>query len=134
MNEHKTETIYRKVGRKYVPIAAQWYELDGDRMKTGTFRLTYAYEDGARRYEYDVTPATAPAVAAMMIAKREMAEAIQEASRMHPVTSRKYTKSELATIQEFRERMGGMLPTHWTGNTADQIADAAIKAVEEFRP
>ena len=45
----KTETLYKKVGRKYVPVSAHWAEDNRmDSMKVGTFRLTYAYADGAR--------------------------------------------------------------------------------------
>lgn len=131
----KTETLYKKVGRKYLPVAARWYEdHNADEMKAGTFRLTYAYKDGGQRYEYDVTPATAPTVAAMMIAKNAMCDAIHEASKMRPSGNVPYTKKQQALIAKFREDMGGMMPTHWTANTSYEIANAAIKAVFEFKP
>ncbi len=135
MTEKPTETLYKKVGRRYVPVAAKWYEDDRcDQMKTGAFRLTYAYNDGGRRYEYDVTPATAPVVAAMMIARVAIEEAITKASRMEPMSLRNYTKKQKAIIDEFREKMGGMLPTYWTAKSAYKISEAAIKAVQEFKP
>jgi hypothetical protein len=131
----KTETLYKKVGRKYVPVAAQWYEHSRqDQMKVGTFRLTYAYESGAKRYEYDVTPATAPMVAAAMIAKDAMVEAIQEASAMRPSVPKPYTKKQLAAIERFKVEMGGMLPGWWHSAMPHEIADAAIKAVLEWKP
>lgn len=132
MKEHKTETLYRKVGRKYIPVAARWYE-DGDQMAVGTFRLTYAYKDGGRRYEYDVTPDTAGAVAALMIARQAMEGAIHDAAKMRPI-SRPYTLREKELIAQFRMDMGGMMPSYWNEQTAWEISEAAVKAVREFRP
>jgi hypothetical protein len=102
-------------------------------MAVGTFRLTYAYGDGGKRYEYAVTPDTAAAVAAMTIAKKAMEVAIAEAAKMMP-SGGLYSKKELATIKEFRERMGGMFPSWWHQASAHDIADAAINAVQGFMP
>lgn len=131
-----TEPLFRKVGRKYVPVSANWGEYNyRDTMAVETFRLVYAYSDGGRRYEYDVTPATAPAAAAMMIARKAMEEAIGEASKMRPMGGLKpYTKKQQALIAKFREDMGGFYPSHWTQNSAHEISQAAIKAVLEFKP
>lgn len=135
MTEKKTTPLYEKHGRKYVPVRAYWHEDHNvDQMKAGTFRLVYAYTDGGRRYEYEVTAATLPAVAAMLIAKDAMVNAIREASKMRPNTSLPYTKRQQAAIARFREEMGGMYPTYWTENSPDEIADAAINAVMEFKP
>ena len=129
------ETLYKKVGRKYVPVVAQWYEgSDKDQLNTGTFRLTYAYRDGGRRYEYDVTPATAPMVAAMMIAREAMESAIRHASKMRPITAQAYTKRQQALIAKFREDMGSIYPSWWIEGSAFDISEAAMKAVLEFKP
>lgn len=134
MKTNETETLYRKVGRKYVPVAARWYEDRGiDQMKAGTFRLTYAYTDGGRRYEYDVTPATAPMVAAMMVARRAIEETILDKARSRPDMTQ-YTKGQKKLIEKFRDDMGGMYPTWWYQAGPADIADAAMKAVMEFRP
>jgi hypothetical protein len=134
--EKKTETLYKKVGRKYVPVHARWYEdNNSDQMKVGTFRLAYAYQDGGRMYEYDVTPATAPMVAAMMIAKKSMENAVHEASKMHPVESTKqYSKRQKEAIDRFKIDMGGMMPLWWTSKSSYEISNAAIKAVLEYKP
>ena len=130
-----TEPLFRKVGRKYVPVSANWGEYNyRDTMAVETFRLVYAYSDGGRRYEYDVTPATAPAAAAMLIAKQAMCDAIRELSRMRPNTTTQYTKKQLAIIEQFRKDMGGMYPSWWTENSDYIIANAAIKAVTEYQP
>ena len=132
----KTETLYKKVGRKYVPVSAHWAEDNRmNSMRVGTFRLTYAYSDGGCRYEYEVTPATAPAAAAMMIAKQAMCEAIREASKTRPQGGIiKFNKKQIALIKKFREDMGHMYPSWWSEAFPDEVADAAIKAVLEFRP
>jgi hypothetical protein len=132
--EKKTEPRYKKVGKRYVPVGAAWYEDCHDSMQAGTFRLTYAYKDGGKRYEYDVTPATAPTAAAMLIAKVAIEQAIVEASKMRPSSPVPYTKKQLEIIEKFRQDMGGMMPTWWTENSAYEIADAAIEAVKNFRP
>ena len=131
----ETTPLFKKVGRKYIPVAAQWYEDAGkDQMDAGTFRLTYAYKDGGRRYEYNVTPATAPMVAAMMIAKVAMEEKLRDMSRMHPMgTITPYTKKQLALIAKFRDDMGGMYPTHWTQDSVHEVSRAAMDAVMGFK-
>ena len=103
-------------------------------MPVGTFKLTYAYGNGGNRYEYDVTPATAPMVAAMMIAKQPMEEAIREACKMRPSTPQPYTKKQMALIDKFRQDMGGMMPSWWTEQSSYEISAAAMKAVMGYRP
>ena len=135
MKTTPTQTLYKKVGRKYVPVEAYWHEQhDVDRLTVGSFRLTYAYADGGKRYDYDVEPATASFAAAALIAKHAMCEAITEAARMRPSGQTPYTKKQLALIAQFRKDMGGMMPTWWTENSAHEIADAAIEAVKGFKP
>lgn len=136
MTQKETTPLYKKQGRKYVPVAAQWYEdHQTDQMAAGTFRMVYAHKDGCRRYEYEVTPATAPAVAAMMIARVAIEQALTDMGRMRPMgTITPYTKKQLELIAKFRQDMGGMYPSHWMENSAHEISEAAIKAVLEFRP
>jgi len=128
-----TETRYQKVGRKYVPVSAHW-SGDHDQMAVGTFRLTYAYGDGGHRYEYEVTPTTAPMAAAMILARVRMEDAIREASKMRPSAPIPYTKKQRAAIAQFRAEMGGMFPSWWTENSAYDISEAAMRAVLEYRP
>jgi hypothetical protein len=131
--EKETETLYKKVGRKYVPFISQWHDAHLDQMKVGTFRLTYAYSDGGR-YEYDVTPATAPMVAAMMVARQAMENAIGEAVKMRLNTANPYTKKQLEIIEQFRKDMGDMYPSWWTESSKYDISEAAMKAVLDYKP
>ena len=130
-------TLYEKRGRKYVPVAAHWAD-ERDKMKVGQFRLTYCYTDGARRYEYNVTPATAPFVAAALIARHAMEDAIrQRVIAKEHIKNVPYTKKQLAILKRFRKEMsdaGGLLPNWWDHASSYDISEAAIKAVQEYRP
>ncbi len=119
-----------------MPVEATWFIQSGiDRMDIGTFRLAYAYKDGATRYEYEVTPDTAAFNAAMMIAREAMEKAMLDAAKATPALNPKpYTKKQLAAIEKFRSDMGGMRPEYWQYATPYQIAEAAMQAVKEHRP
>ena len=131
-------TLYEKIGRRYVPVFERWHTAyDEDQMKLGTFRLTYCYTEGGRRYEYDVTPATAAFKAAAMIAKNAMVEAMKEASRVKPSGTHPFTKRQLKILERFRSEMeaaGGLLPNVWAHAHPYEIAEAGIKAVEDYKP
>ena len=130
-------TLYEKRGRKYVPVQDRWD--DGrDCMKVGQFRLTYCYSEGGRRYEYEVTPATASFVAAATVAREAMEDAIRQRviSKEH-IKNVPYTKKQLAILKRFRKEMsdaGGLLPHWWQHTSAYELSEAAIKAVQEFKP
>lgn len=106
-------------------------------MRVGSFRLTYCYTDGGRRYEYEVTPATASWVAAAMIAKVAIEDAIRAKAAANPHASIAYTKKQQEIIKRFRKEMsevGGLLPEWWEHTSVYDLSQAAIKAVEEYRP
>ena len=131
----ETTPLYLKIGRRYVPVRACWHEDAGaDSMLVGTFRLTYCYQDGSRRYEYDVTPATAPVAAAMLVARVAMEDVIRDAGRMSPSAYLPYTKRQMRLIEQFRSDMGGMYPMHWQAKSAYEISEAAMRAVMGFKP
>jgi len=131
-------TLYEKRGRKYVPVIERWYECD--QLNVGQFRLTYCYAEGGRRYEYNVTPDTAGFVAAAMIAREAMEQAISEVKASRPVipaNAKPYTKKQREILKRFRTEMaaaGGLFPDWWVNTSAWDISEAAIKAVREFRP
>lgn len=130
-----SETLYVKRGRKYVPVYSRrdgWND-SSDLMRVGTCRLTYAYGDGGRRYEYDVTPDTAGFVAACTIARHAMEQAITEAAKVKPHEKfRPYTKREREIIAQFQQDMGMVYPQWWSEGSAHDISRAAIEAVKNF--
>lgn len=128
------ETLYKKVGRKYVPVRI---EFDRDTLPAGCFRLHYAYENGAGMYFYDVKPDTAGFVAASMIAHKAMEQAIRDAAPAKHTALKRYTKKQLAIIKRYRAEMveaGGLLPDWWMHTSPWDIADAGINAVKNFKP
>ena len=135
MNTRPTDPLYKKQGRRYVPAysVAEW-DYGKDRMAVGTFRLTYAYQDGGRRYEYDVTPDTAGWAAAALLAKHAMVEAMRHAATQHrPATSRvvPLTKKQQQAVAQARAILNGagVLSSMWEGVSPEDIADAAIATV-----
>jgi len=135
------ETLYRKVirGKRttyVVAYSAQSWDMP-DLMRPGTFRMTYAYANGSRRYEYAVTPDTAGFMAAATIARQSMEDAIKQASNAKPTSVYQYTKQQLAVLNDCRKRMescGALLPSHWEHTSAYDISQAAIDAVRNFKP
>lgn len=130
-------TLYEKRGRRYIPVS-DWELRDGrDMMRVGTFRLTYCYTEGGRRYEYDVAPDTAGFVAAAMVARHAIEEAIVKAAMPAPSQEVPYTTREKALLDEFIRRaqnMDMLWPTWWQHAAPHQISEAAIKAAREYRP
>ena len=129
-------TLYEKRGRKYVPVQDRWG--DGrDCMNVGQFRLTYCYSEGGRRYEYDVTPATASFVAAATVARQAMEDAIRAKVVSNVHIKVPYTKKQLEILSRFRKEMAdakGLFPLWWENTSACDLSEAAIKAVQEFKP
>ena len=134
MTTRPTAPLYKKQGRRYVPAysVAEW-DYDKDRMAVGTFRLTYAYADGGRRYEHDVTPDTAGWVAAALQAKHAIVEAMRKAATQHrPATSKVLlTKKQQQAVAQARAILNeaGVLSSMWESASPESIADAAIAAV-----
>jgi len=131
------ETLYRKVGRRYVPVLnSRTYERDT--MHVHTWRMVYAYSEGGRRYQYDVKPDNASFKAAAMLAKQAMVDAILKASRatLDIDNGRPLTQKQKRIVKRFHvlmEAAGGTLPLWWVHTSAEDVAKAAIKAVEEWR-
>lgn len=134
MTTRPTDPLYKKQGRRYVPAysIADW-DYDKDRMAVGTFRLTYAYQDGGRRYEYDVTPDTAGWAAAALLAKHAIVEAMRHAATRHrPATSKLLlTKKQQQAVAQARAILNeaGVLSSMWESASPEAVADAAIAAV-----
>ena len=136
MNTTETETLFRKVGRKYVPAysLSEW-SYDKDLMPVGSFRLVHAYSDGGRRYAYDVTPDTAGWVAAATLALHAMTEAIHKANKLTVASSTPWTKKQQAAIAQANailESAGIWSGRGWTTAAAHDVAQAGIDAVRQW--
>jgi hypothetical protein len=129
--------LYEKRGRRYVPAfdTESHESYSRDLMRVGTWRMTYAYADGSRRYEYDVTPDTASFRAAAMLAGEAMRQAINDAAVFRPSGIKDYTRKQREIIDRFTREMvaaGGLMPSRWIGATADQVARAGLEALDKW--
>jgi hypothetical protein len=136
MTTTETETIFRKVGRKYVPAysLSEW-SYDKDMMPVGSFRLVHAYSDGGRRYAYEVTPDTAGWVAAATLAVHAMTEAIHKANQLTIASGTPWTKKQQAAIAQANsilEAAGIWSGRGWTTAAAHDVAKAGIDAVRQW--
>ena len=120
------ETLYRKVGRKYVPVGeAERY--DHIIMPDG-HTLTYR-RDGMTRWEYGVKPDVAGFMAAAGVAREAMEDAIKRAAAYRPTSSQKFTKRQLELIEQFKRDTGMSYPLWWKESSAHDIVRAGIDAV-----
>ena len=136
MTTTETETLFRKVGRKYVPAysLSEW-SYDKDLMPVGSFRLVHAYSDGGRRYAYSVTPETAGWVAAATLAAHAMTEAIHKANQFTVPSPKPWTKKQQAAIAQANsilEAAGIWSGRGWTTAQAYDVAQAGVDAVKRW--
>ena len=131
-----TETLYRKVGRRYVPAySSEHMAYDSDLMRVGSFRLVHAYSDGGRRYAYNVTPDTAGWVAAATLAVHAMTEAIHKANQFTVSSPKPWTKKQQAAIAQANsilEAAGIWSGRGWTTAQAYDVAQAGVDAVTKW--
>ena len=132
----ETETLFRKVGRRYIPAysLSEW-SYDKDLMKAGSFRLVHAYSDGGRRYAYEVTPDTAGWVAAATLAVHAMTEAIHKANQHTIASGKPWTKKQQEAIKQANAILeaAGIWHGHgWTTASAHEVAKAGIDAVTQW--
>ena len=129
-----SETRYKKVGRRYRPVAASIDDSDL-KIPVGAALLITCTEPGSRTYMKNVDPDRAAFLAAATLFRHAMVQAINEAAKYTPSsTARPYSKAQQDCIRRFREEMnsiGSLLPEYWTSSSAQRIAEAAIKAVED---
>lgn len=131
MRAKDAEVLYRKVGRRYVPVARA-FDWDRDMIPVGAARLVVAAGDGASLYEYDVTPDNAAFRAAAVLARHRIQQRISEAVTARPQMIEPYTPEQLAIIDQFKAKMvaaGALLPDWWIHITPHELADAAIGEV-----
>ena len=121
------ETWFRKVGRRYVPIV-EAEKYDYVTMPAEGFVLTHR-QDGCTRYEYEVKPDNAGFMAAAMVARAAMEDAIRQAATYRPSAPVPYTKKQLACIEQFKRDMGMVTTIWWQQTSAREIAQAGLDAI-----
>jgi hypothetical protein len=124
-----SETWYRKVGRRYIPVAeAEAYRCE---VHEDGFVLTYR-KDGMTRYEYSVTPDVAGFRAAAILARVAMEDALSNAATNNPMPPLiPFNKKQMKLIEQFKKDMGMAYPRWWQPGTSREISQAGIDAVIE---
>jgi hypothetical protein len=133
------ETLYKKVGRKYIPVgtANRLHDYYDDFLKAGQWRMEYCPRDGRGRFWYRVSPDCASWSAAAMLAEDAMIEAINKAgtAKLHggsiPLTKKQ--QDAVAKATEILKEVGLLRPLWWEHSSAYDIAQAGIDAVKEWR-
>ena len=129
-----SEILYRKVGRRYVPVSRSW-RLDPPSIRApiGQYVLAYSYAEGGQAFSYTAKPDTAGFIAAVLAFRSEFALAMNARVPSTPQVGRKpFSKEEKKLIEKFRKDMaaiGSLIPTFWESTSADELVDAAIDAM-----
>jgi len=116
---------YEKVGRRYVPVAENDYDLF-DAMPKGT-HLVMCYPGGQSK-RYNVDPNYVALIAAGRVAEDAMCKAIQTASEMRPRQT-PITEGQRKAWRKLAQELGDELATLNIDSSRD-IAEAGIKALQ----
>ena len=116
---------YEKVGRRYVPVAENDYDLF-DAMPKGT-HLVMCYPGGQSK-RYNVDPNYVALIAAGRVAEDAMCKAIQTASEMRPRQT-PITEGQRKAWRKLARELGDELATLNIDSSRD-IAEAGIRALQ----
>ena len=119
------QLYYKKVGRRYVPVA----EYDSDIMDAlpKGHHLLSVYPGGASR-RYDVDPAYAPMIAAGRIAEDAVCKAIQKAAELKP-SKTPITSGQKAAWENLTKEFGDEL-SMLRGLSIRDCAEAGVLAMQ----
>jgi hypothetical protein len=119
-------TLYKKVGRKYVPVAEYSNEVV-DSFPKGT-HLVMCYPGGQSR-RFNIDPAYAPMIAAGRVAEDAICRAISKASEMRPQHT-PLTPQQKQAWEALAKEFGNELST-LHGLSVRDCAEAGVQAMQE---
>jgi hypothetical protein len=117
-------TLYKKVGRRYEPVAEYSNEVL-DSFPKGT-HIVMCYPGGQSR-RYNIDPAYGPMIAAGRVAEDAMCRAISRASEMRPQKT-PITPAQKRAWEKLAKEFGDELATLHI-NSARDIAEAGVQAM-----
>ena len=117
-------TLYKKVGRRYEPVAEYSNEAI-DSFPRGT-HLVMCYPGGQSR-RFNIDPAYAPMIAAGRVAEDAICRAISKASELRPQTT-PLTEKQKAAWEALAEAFGEELTT-LRGLSIHDCAEAGVQAM-----
>lgn len=121
------EHVYKKVGRKYVPIG--WHDPQADYLPAGAHLFIVA--PGSRACYFNVNPANADVLAALRLHRQAAVDAAMKASELQPLASggRKLTAKERKAWAAYCEVMGPDASIMLKRGSASDIVDAVEAAI-----
>lgn len=118
-------TLYKKVGRRYVPVAEYSNEVV-DSFPKGT-HLVMCYPGGQSR-RFNIDPAYAPMIAAGRVAEDAICRAISKAAELRPQRTPLTTRQKQAW-EALAEAFGDELTT-LRGLSIHDCAEAGVRAMQ----
>ena len=119
------EVFYKRVGRRYVPVAEYDSELINSFTKGTHLVMTYP---GGSSTRYNIDPAYAPMIAAGRVAEDKISEAIRKASDLRPKRAPITPGQQQAWGNLVREFGEDARMLEWP--SAREVADEAVKAMQ----
>jgi hypothetical protein len=119
---------YKKVGRRYVPVA----EYDGDLLSSLPYGAHLVLvQQGMRSTIHNIEPAHAPVIAVMKILRDRLVQEAVKASEIR--TDKKLTPEQQAAFDEFKRRIGEERFYFTYGSIAEMINHGTRFLEEEAR-
>ena len=133
MIKKKTEVLYKKVGRRYVPAENELNYSHSERQPIGSFLVSYASKAGWNSFFY-VTPKNMEFQAAGFLFRKAIEKAITEKSAYSANESIKYTPEQQKVFEQAKKMMvesGLLMPAWWRSTSSSEIANAALDALQK---
>jgi hypothetical protein len=123
-------TLYKKVGRKYVPV--QQYDSEAtDSLPYGSHLIVV--RPGCKTTRLNVDTAFAPAIAAGIYAIDEISAQIVKAGELRSHQAQKLTEDQLAALNAFLKTLSDTDRHYLTHGSAREAAQAGIdKMIEQM--
>lgn len=121
-----TNTFYKKVGRKYIPVSEYDSELR-EAFQKGSHLVTV--EPGHTLTRYNIDPNYAALIAASIVAKEKMISALMDASGLK-VKQKILTPEQAQAYRAFQKAMGDDFYSLYT-DSAGNIVEAGLEVLYE---
>ncbi len=122
-----SETIYRKVGRRYVPCAEYEYRAHGDMLPYGTH--VTVVEPGIGITRYQIQPDKAALVAALELKRDQILAELKKATEARPGRDIPLTPKQAKAWRAWQDACGSLYAVEVPA-IADAF-DAIVRAVQE---
>ena len=122
------EVLYKKVGRRYVPVGVTYERYDY--FPIGSHLVVVSDDRRARTtsYRYDIDPDFAPLAAALRVSADKIVDIVQEASRASIAWRSIVTPEQRAAWAALEDSFGGAI-VHISHPSANEAATKIVTAL-----